>query len=98
MIRRPPRSTLFPYTALFRSAPTTADALDAVGTGGLPETIVLHTERPVVGTEVVPVERVRLRTEWVQEQVQVRDQVRRERVDVDQDGLADDRLGQDRLG
>src|SRR5256885_5463345 len=26
MIRRPPRSTLFPYTTLFRSAVTTADA------------------------------------------------------------------------
>jgi uncharacterized protein (TIGR02271 family) len=74
------------------SVPATAGALDTAGTGGLPETIVLHTERPVVGTEVVPVERVRLRTEWVQEQVQVRDQVRRERVDVDQDHLGQDRL------
>src|SRR2546430_9408893 len=26
MIRRPPRSTLFPYTTLFRSAPTTLPA------------------------------------------------------------------------
>src|SRR3712207_6964224 len=26
MIRRPPRSTLFPYTTLFRSAPALADA------------------------------------------------------------------------
>src|SRR2546422_1193609 len=25
MIRRPPRSTLFPYTTLFRSSPTTMD-------------------------------------------------------------------------
>jgi hypothetical protein len=39
----------------------------------------------VVTTEVVPVERVRVRTEWVQEQEQVRDEVRRERVDVDED-------------
>src|SRR3712207_8286922 len=31
MIRRPPRSTLFPYTTLFRSAATTAIAV----TGGL---------------------------------------------------------------
>ncbi|MGY1764252.1 PRC and DUF2382 domain-containing protein [Geodermatophilus sp. SYSU D00779] len=77
-------------------APATAGALDAVGTGGLPETIVLHAERPVVSTEVVPVERVRLRTEWVQEQQQVRDQVRRERVDVDQDRTAQDRTAQDR--
>jgi uncharacterized protein (TIGR02271 family) len=77
-------------------APVPTGALDAVGTGGLPETIVLHTERPVVSTEVVPVERVRLRTEWVQEQTQVRDEVRRERVDVDQDRLGQDRLGQER--
>ena len=68
-------------------APATAGALDTVASAGLPEVIVLHAERPVVTTEVVPVERVRLRTEVVQEQVPVRDQVRRERVDVDQDGL-----------
>ncbi len=78
--------------------PATAGAVEAGDTGGLPETIVLHTERPVVSTEVVPVERVRLRTEWVQEQQQVRDQVRRERVDVDQDHLGQDRVGQDRVG
>src|SRR2546426_2283314 len=29
MIRRPPRSTLFPYTPLFRSQPTTAQMLVA---------------------------------------------------------------------
>src|SRR5260221_8215348 len=28
MIRRPPRSTLFPYTTLFRSAPRCAEGLD----------------------------------------------------------------------
>jgi uncharacterized protein (TIGR02271 family) len=67
------------------AAPAAAGALDAVASAGLPEVIVLHTERPVVTTEVVPVERVRVRTEWVQEQEQVRDQVRRERVDVDED-------------
>jgi uncharacterized protein (TIGR02271 family) len=77
-------------------APAPTGVLDAVGTGGLPETIVLHTERPVVSTEVVPVERVRLRTEWVQEQRQVRDEVRRERIDVDQDRLGQDRLDQER--
>jgi uncharacterized protein (TIGR02271 family) len=93
-------------------APAAAGAPGAVGTGGLPETIVLHTERPVVTTEVVPVERVRLRTEWVEEQQQVRDQVLRERVDVDEDRLGrehaehdhpgrhrldEERLGQERL-
>src|SRR2546430_7752570 len=30
MIRRPPRSTLFPYTTLFRSAPVEAVAVGAV--------------------------------------------------------------------
>src|SRR2546429_7024586 len=30
MIRRPPRSTLFPYTTLFRSLPTLADTPDLV--------------------------------------------------------------------
>src|SRR5437660_6867180 len=37
MIRRPPRSTLFPYTTLFRSAGTSAVSdklLDLVGLGG----------------------------------------------------------------
>src|SRR3712207_8041658 len=32
MIRRPPRSTLFPYTTLFRSRPVRAEA-DEVGAG-----------------------------------------------------------------
>src|SRR2546426_1570788 len=31
MIRRPPRSTLFPYTTLFRSLPGQASAQDNVG-------------------------------------------------------------------
>src|SRR3712207_7513121 len=32
MIRRPPRSTLFPYTTLFRSSPTSAGACPACTT------------------------------------------------------------------
>src|SRR3989442_7393918 len=45
MIRRPPRSTLFPYTTLFRSGP------DARGADGLPfgrrsHQLVLHVIRP----------------------------------------------------
>ncbi|MGY1601941.1 DUF2382 domain-containing protein [Geodermatophilus sp. SYSU D00815] len=47
--------------------------------------IVLHAERPVVGVEVVPTERVRLRTELVQGQEQVTGQVQREQIVVDQD-------------
>ncbi|MGY1708939.1 PRC and DUF2382 domain-containing protein [Geodermatophilus sp. SYSU D00758] len=60
------------------------------GAGGgagadLPGEIVLHAEKPVVTVEVVPVERVRLRTEVVRGQEQVTDQVQREQVVVDED-------------
>jgi stress response protein YsnF len=53
--------------------------------GGLPDEIVLHTERPVVSVEVVPTERVRLRTELVQGQETVTEQVQREQIIVDHD-------------
>jgi stress response protein YsnF len=53
-------------------------------TGGLPDEIVLHAERPVVSVEVVPVERVRLRTETVEGQEQVTERVQREQIVVDQ--------------
>src|SRR5260221_7274940 len=33
MIRRPPRSTLFPYTTLFRSVPLRAPPVDAISGG-----------------------------------------------------------------
>ncbi|CAA9212637.1 MAG: putative conserved domain protein [uncultured Blastococcus sp.] len=53
---------------------------------GLPTEIVLHTERPVVTVEVVPTERVRLRTDVVQGQETVTEQVQREQIVVDEDG------------
>jgi stress response protein YsnF len=52
---------------------------------GFPNEIVLHTERPVVTVEVVPTERVRLRTELVQGQETVTGQVQREQIVVDRD-------------
>lgn len=52
---------------------------------GLPDEIVLHTERPVVSVEVVPTERVRLRRELVDGVETVSGQVQREQVVVDQD-------------
>jgi stress response protein YsnF len=52
--------------------------------GGLPDEIILHTERPVVTVEVVPVERVRLRTELVQGQETVTEQVQREQIVADE--------------
>ena len=51
---------------------------------GLPDEIVLHTERPVVTVEVVPTERVRLRTELVEGQETVTGQVQREQIVVDE--------------
>jgi uncharacterized protein (TIGR02271 family) len=45
--------------------------------------VVLHAERPVVDTEAVPVERVRLGTETVTEQQTVTGDVRREQIEVD---------------
>jgi uncharacterized protein (TIGR02271 family) len=45
--------------------------------------VVLHAERPVVQTEAVPVEKVRLSTETVTEQRTVRGKVRKERIEVD---------------
>jgi stress response protein YsnF len=61
-----------------------AGASGTTGSGGLPGEIILHTERPVVTVEVVPVERVRLRTEVVQGQDTVSEQVQREQIAVDQ--------------
>jgi stress response protein YsnF len=61
------------------------ESLVPAATGdGLPEEIVLHTERPVVTVEVVPTERVRLRTEVVEGQETVTGQVQREQIAVDQ--------------
>ncbi|MDN5748896.1 MAG: PRC and DUF2382 domain-containing protein [Pseudonocardia sp.] len=45
--------------------------------------VTLHAERPVVDKEAVPVERVRLDTETVQETETVEGQVRREEIEVD---------------
>jgi len=47
--------------------------------------VVLHEERPVVQTEAVPVERVRLSKEQVTEQQTVSGQVRKEQIDLDSD-------------
>ena len=45
--------------------------------------VVLHEERPVVQTEAVPKERVRLDTETVTEEERVSGQVRKERIDTE---------------
>jgi stress response protein YsnF len=62
--------------------------------GRLPDEIVLHTERPVVTVEVVPTERVRLRTQVVEGQETVTEQVQREQIVVDQEAAAQGNAGQ----
>ncbi|MFF0523056.1 DUF2382 domain-containing protein [Actinomadura nitritigenes] len=47
--------------------------------------IILYEERPVVAKETVPVERLRIRTEQVQDEQTVRGELRKERVEVTRD-------------
>jgi uncharacterized protein (TIGR02271 family) len=47
--------------------------------------IILYEERPVIAKETVPVERVRLRTEQVQDEQTVRGELRKERIEVTRD-------------
>ena len=56
--------------------------------------IVLHAERAVMRKETVPVERVRLVTRTVEETTTVKDQIRKERIEVEPAGAA----GQSRSG
>jgi uncharacterized protein (TIGR02271 family) len=60
-------------------------ALDGPAISEEEHEVVLHAERPVVAKEAVPVERVRLDTETVQEQQSVTEQVRKEQVELDSD-------------
>src|SRR2546430_4773952 len=46
MIRRPPRSTLFPYTTLFRSLHPIASAPDARSPGGSNNRVEIREPRP----------------------------------------------------
>src|SRR5260221_10832156 len=58
MIRRPPRSTLFPYTTLFRSSPTSVlpsynqTALSAAGHQSIGDRIELHSDAQYTGKNV----------------------------------------------
>jgi uncharacterized protein (TIGR02271 family) len=55
--------------------------------------VTLHEERPVVQKETVPVERVRLDTDTVTDDVQVSEEVRKEQIDAE--GLDVDGVGTD---
>ena len=54
--------------------------------------VVLHAEQPVVAKEAVPVERVRLDTDTVTEQVHVSEELRKEEIEVDGDTTRDRRV------
>ena len=58
------------------------DAVDGPAISEEEHEVVLHAEQPVVTTEAVPVERVRLGTETVTEQQQVSGEVRKEQIEV----------------
>jgi uncharacterized protein (TIGR02271 family) len=49
--------------------------------------VILHEERPVVQKETVPVERVRLDKDVVQDDVTVNEEVRKEHIEADGDGV-----------
>jgi len=74
-------------TGAVGSSPVGAAGQAASGQAGGDEQheVVLHAERPVVRTETVPVERVRVGKQTVTEQQQVDGQVRREQIELDTD-------------
>ncbi len=66
-------------------APGDAAAVTGAQIGEMEAEVVLHEEVPVVTKEAVPVERVRVGKETVTEQETVREQVRKEKVELDGD-------------
>src|SRR5216683_4410908 len=54
MIRRPPRSTLFPYTTLFRSARTTANAITGTSNPELMSRVAVPQTSKVVPSPLLP--------------------------------------------
>ena len=71
---------------LEREPITDANRGEALAGGTITEEeheVVLHEERPVVTTEAVPVERVRLGTETITDQESVTGEVRKEQVELD---------------
>jgi uncharacterized protein (TIGR02271 family) len=55
--------------------------------------IVLHEERAVLRKEVVPVERVRLTARRVEEDKTIRDEIRRERIEIEPEQRYDQGIG-----
>ncbi len=65
--------------------PISADERISGNIGEGEQDIILHEERATVHKEVVPVERVRLLTRRVEEDKTYRDEVRRERIEIEPD-------------
>jgi uncharacterized protein (TIGR02271 family) len=61
------------------------DALSGTDITESEHEVVTHEERPIVTKETVPKERVRLETETVTDQETVTEEVRKERIDVEDD-------------
>ena len=59
------------------------DAYDGPAISEEEHEVTLHAQRPVVGTEAVAVERVKLGTETVTEQETVGGEVRKEQIEFD---------------
>ncbi|WP_165974612.1 DUF2382 domain-containing protein [Nonomuraea deserti] len=53
--------------------------------------MILHEERPVVGKESRPVERIHVHKRDVQHEETVEGQIRKERLEIDEDGVTSDR-------
>ncbi|MDT7552866.1 MAG: hypothetical protein QOI16_1402, partial [Pseudonocardiales bacterium] len=70
-------------------------ATDGPGISEEEHEVTLRAERPVVATEAVPVERVRLGTETVRDEETVSGEVRKEQIELDDNsgnsGARDDR-------
>lgn len=66
------------------------EALSGPEIGEAEHEVTLHEERPVVETETVPVERVRMTTEEHVEDETVRGQVRKERIEAETESFTDD--------
>jgi uncharacterized protein (TIGR02271 family) len=83
---------------LEREPITDANVGDALSGPDLTESeheVTLHAETPVVEKETVPVEKVRLDTDTVTENVPVTEEVRREEVELDSDGSGTTTRGSD---
>lgn len=79
---------------LEREPITDANAGDAMSGAELTESeheVTLHEERPVVQKETVPVERVRLEKDTVTDEVQVDEEVRKERIETEGTGTGETR-------